>query len=136
MPIPSNQQSITSFARKKAKSLSAKIFVVGVLSTFLMGLGFGAYYYHGQLSQTLNVVSKSLAQPVAMGGDFLPTQIVKTLVTSGNFRNVWITLPDGSVHIEEHLSEERPDLSQIKGKKIYWFSRLPYVLVKRFAPGK
>ncbi|MBK25420.1 MAG: hypothetical protein CME70_15605 [Halobacteriovorax sp.] len=131
MPIPSNQQSITSFARKKAKSLSAKIFVVGVLSTFLMGLGFGAYYYHGQLSQTLNVVSKSLAQPVAMGGDFLPTQIVKTLVTSGNFRNVWITLPDGSVHIEEHLSEERPDLSQIKGKKIYWFSRLPYVLVKR-----
>ncbi len=125
------QQSITSFARKKAKALSMKIFIVGVLSTFFMGLGFGLYYYHGQLSQTLNIVSKSLAQPIAVGGDYLPTQIVKTLVTSGNFRNVWVTLPDGTIHVEEHLNETHPDLKHIRERQIYWFSSVPYVLVSR-----
>jgi signal transduction histidine kinase len=125
------QQSITSFARQKAKILSAKIFLVGVLSTFFLGLGFGVYYYHGQLSQTLEIVSKSLAQPLAMGGDFLPSQIVKTLVTSGNYKNVWVTLPDGSVHVEEHLSQSFPGLAGIKEKKVYWHSGLPHVLVRR-----
>ena len=132
MQIPSDkQQSITSFARRKAKALSLKIFIVGVMSTFLMGLGFGIYYYHGQLFQTLNVVSKSLSQPMAMGGDYLPTQIVKTLVKSNNFRDVWVTLPDGTTHIDEHLFPRHPILKDIKSKKIYWFDGLPYVLVSK-----
>ena len=84
---PNNSQSITAFAKKKAKALSLKIFIVGVFSTFVIGLMFGAYHYHSQLFQTLEVVAKNLSQPVALGGDFLPTQAVRTLVKSGNFRD-------------------------------------------------
>ena len=129
--VSSKQQSITSFARDRARSLALKISIVGAMGTFLLGLGFGAYYYQGQVSQTVKVVSNSLGQPIAFGGDYLPTQIVRTLVESSNFKDAWITLPDGSVLIEEHALEEGPVLSEIHGRLFYWFGGVPHALVSR-----
>ncbi len=126
---PNEPQSIIAFAKKKAKALSLKIFIVGAVSTFLVGLLFGAYYYHSQLLQTLGVVSKSLSQPVALGGDFLPTQVVKTLVKSGNFKNVWITLPSGKVYISDHRRLNPTELAKINNKSYYWNNGMPHVLV-------
>ena len=124
-----NHQSIATFAKEMAKALSLKIFVVGVCSTFVIGLLFGIYYYRGQLYQTLGVVSKSLSQPVALGGDFLPTQVVKTLVKSGNFRDVWITLPNGKIFIAEHRTQNHQIFATIAGKGYYWQNGMPHVLV-------
>ena len=124
-------QSIAAFAQERAKALSLKIFVVGVCSTFVIGLLFGIYYYRGQLYQTLGVVSKSLSQPLALGGDFLPTQIVKTLVKSGNFRDAWITLPHGNVFIAEHRDQLHQDLAMIGGKGYYWHKGMPHVLASQ-----
>lgn len=125
------QQSITSFARERAKSLAFKIFAVGTLGTFLLGLTFGVYYYHGQLSQTVDVVSKSLGQPMSFGGDYLPTQILRTLVESRNFEDAWVTLPDGNLQFEEHALEERPLFKDIEESTFYWVSRVPHVLVSK-----
>ena len=122
-------QSIAAFAKERARTLSLKIFAVGVCSTFVIGLLFGIYYYRGQLYQTLSVVSKSLSQPVALGGDFLPTQVVKTLVKSGNFRDVWITLPNGKVFIAEHRTQNHQIFATIEGKGYYWQNGMPHVLV-------
>lgn len=121
-------QSITAFAQERAKSLSLKIFAVGAVSTFFISLLFGAYYYHSQLSQTLSVVSKSLSQPVALGGDFLPTQVVKTLVKSGNFKDAWVTLPNGKVYVNEHRYQSYQDLAKIGNKGYYWRKGMPHVL--------
>lgn len=126
---PSNSQSITAFAKKKAKALSLKVFIVGVSSTFVIGLMFGAYHYHSQLFQTLEVVAKSLSQPIALGGDFLPTQAVRTLVKSGNFRDAWITLPAGRIYVAEHRNPDSPNLNEIKNRSYYWNSGMPHVLV-------
>ena len=124
-------QSIAAFAQERAKALSLKIFVVGVCSTFVIGLLFGIYYYRGQLYQTLGVVSKSLSQPLALGGDFLPTQIVKTLVKSGNFRDAWITLPHGKVFIAEHRDQLHQDLAMIGDNWYYWRKGMPQVLASQ-----
>lgn len=125
---PNKPQSITAFAGRKAKILSLKIFAVGVCSTFVMGLLIGAYYYHGQLFQTLGVVAKSLSQPMALGGDYLPTQIIKTLVKSGNFKDAWIVLPNGNVHVNEHLNPNPFPFDEIKKRGYYWIGGVPYVL--------
>ena len=121
--------SIAAFAQEMAKALALKIFVVGVCSTFVMGLLFGTHYYRGQLYQTLGVVSKSLSQPVALGGDFLPTQVIKTLVKSGNFRDAWVTLPRGNIFIAEHHTQNLPIFTSVEGKGYYWQKGMPHVLV-------
>ena len=126
---PNKAKSITAFAKKKAKALSLKIFTVGVFSTFIIGLLFGAYHYHSQLFQTLEVVTKSLSQPIALGGDFLPTQAIRTLVKSGNFKDVWITLPNEKIYVDEHLSQNFPELAKVKDKSYYWNNGMPHVLV-------
>ena len=126
---PNKAKSITAFAKKNAKALSLKIFTVGVFSTFIIGLLFGAYHYHSQLFQTLEVVTKSLSQPVALGGDFLPTQAIRTLVKSGNFKDVWITLPNERIYVDEHLNQNFPELAKVKDKNYYWNNGMPHVLV-------
>ena len=108
--------------------MSLKIFAVGAVSTFFVGLLFGAYYYHSQLVQTLEVVSKSLSQPVALGGDFLPTQVVKTLVKSGNFKDAWVSLPNGKVYVNEHRDQSYQGLARIGSKGYYWRKGMPHVL--------
>lgn len=121
-------QSIAAFAKERARALSLKIFAVGAVSTFFIGLLFGAYYYHSQLVQTLEVVSKSLSQPLALGGDFLPTQVVKTLVKSGNFKDAWVTLPNSKVYVNEHSDQYHQDLTKIGNKGYYWRKSMPHVL--------
>lgn len=126
---PNKPQPITDFAKSKARTLSLRIFIVGACSTFVVGLLFGLYYYHGQLFQTLGVVTKSLSQPVALGGDFLPTQVVKTLVKSGNFKDAWVTLPRGKVYVDAHQHRNYPKLGEVENKKYYWNKGMPHVLV-------
>jgi signal transduction histidine kinase len=124
-------QSITSYARQRAVRLSIKIFIIGVTSTFLIGLGIGAYYYQGQLSNTLSVVSKSLGQPMALGGDYLPSQITKTLIDSGNYKDVWLQRGNGDLHIEKHFYSTFPQFNDIKNKRYYWNNSTPFIVVSK-----
>ncbi len=124
-------QSIKSYAKMRARSLSFKIFIVGVISVFLLGALVGTYYYRGQLMQTTNVVTRSLSQPMGLGGEFLPSQIIKTLVESGNFKDVWVTTSRNNVHVEAHSYDIYPELKNIKDSRFYWNNGLPHIVVKK-----
>ena len=122
-------RSITSYARKKAISLSLKIFCVGVVSTFLIGSFIGTYYFCGQLLQTTGVVAKSLSQPMGLGGEFLPIQVIKNLVTSGNFKDAWVTTAKGTIHVDAHNYIVFPKLANIVNKNVYWSRNLPHIVI-------
>ncbi|MBT4761921.1 MAG: sensor histidine kinase [Bdellovibrionaceae bacterium] len=124
-------QSISSYAKSKAKSLSIKIFIVGVISVFLIGALIGTYYYRGQLLQTTSVVTRSLSQPMGLGGEFLPAQIINTLVDSGNFKDVWVTTNKKNIHVESHFYDAFPLFSNIKEKSIYWNKGLPHIVITK-----
>ena len=130
MQIKSKEShSITSYAQGKARTLSLKIFSVGAVSVFLLGLLVGIYYYRGQLLQTTDFVTKSLSQPMVLGGDFLPIQIISSVVKVGHFKDIWVTTRRGKVHVDSHAYSSSPLFANIRKKRFYWNRKLPHIVI-------
>ena len=123
--------SITSYAQRTAKSLSWNIFSIGAVSVFLLVLLVGIYYYRGQLLQTTNLVANSLSQPMGLGGEFLPQQIINNVVKEGHFKDVWVTTRGGEVHVDSHYHRSFPPLKTIHKQRFYWNKNLPHIIISK-----
>ena len=87
---PNQILTISQYAKRRAKKLTAKITLWGTLCLTAIVLGGSGLYHYTEIKQGMKSVGEGLSQTVALGGDFIPKHIMKGAISTGNFKGLWI----------------------------------------------
>ncbi len=123
--------TIAEFSKKRAKHFSLKLLGFAMLTIVPLVFLAGAYYHHSRLSHTVNLIAHALAEPLALGGDYLASRVVSGLTETNYFHDVWILDKDGRLSTDQHEQPFEIDLESIKEKNVFWHHGHPHFLAKR-----
>ncbi len=123
--------TIAEFSKKRAKRFSFKLLGFALLTIVPLTLLAGAYYHHTRLSHTVNLIAHALAEPLALGGDYLASRVVSGITETNYFHDVWILDKDGRLSTDQHEQPFDIDLAVLKEKSIFWHHGHPHFLAKR-----
>ncbi|MCB9092868.1 MAG: hypothetical protein H6621_00045 [Halobacteriovoraceae bacterium] len=124
--------SISHYAKRRARRLALKIFFAGFFSVFVTGISIGFYNHYVRVTSVMDILGHSLAQPIVLGGDYVPRQLLSSLIKTPNLEDAWLYSSKGNLLADDHTdkTEELP-LGDKRGRLFFWKNGTPFFLISK-----
>ena len=89
--------TISQFAQNKARGLARKATSWGVLCLVIITLVGVAFYHYKEIKRGMEAMNVGLSQTLGLGGEFIPQQIMRGAISTGNFQGFWVYDKQGNL---------------------------------------
>ena len=121
--------TISQFAQNKAKKLSIRVTIWGILCFIVIALIGSSFYHYTEIKKGMSAVNKGLSQTLGLGGDFIPKQIMKGAISAGNFEGFWIYDNKGNL-ITKRAILNSLNPREVNSTRIEFHSAQPIIFTK------